>query len=153
MKDALAGDPLRILLSDDEPLIVLALARLLEARGHQVFATTDAYEALEVLEKYAVDAAVLDIGMPGGGLSVAQQLVQDVDFKGPVVLMTGGLASDTGPQMGPNVLRLQKPFEYPDVIPLVESGPAGSTIGPSTERREHSEGRIRCKAADLRCRQ
>jgi CheY-like chemotaxis protein len=153
MNEEQATNRLRILIADDEPLIVLALARVLEVRGHQIFATMNAYEALDVLDKYAIDAAVLDIGMPGGGLRVAHHIMQDADFQGPIVLMTGGLAADTGPQMGPSVLRLQKPFEYPDVIPLVEGGRTGSIAGPSIQRRDHSEGRLRGEAADIRRRQ
>lgn len=114
--------PLRILVADDEPLILKGIQRVLEARGHQVVLAEDAFIARTLLDGDRFDATLLDVGMPGGGLSLARTLVEDLRFEGPVVLMTGGTAADTAKQMGPTVQRLQKPFRFPAVIPLLEGG-------------------------------
>ena len=59
--------------------------------------------------------------MPRDGLTVLQELSQDPAFGGQIVLMTGGLAADPSIKVGPDVKRLQKPFKFPDVIPLLEN--------------------------------
>lgn len=112
--------PLRILVADDEPLILKGIQRVLQARGHDVVLARDGHEARALVETLTFDAVLLDVGMPGSGLRVAQALIEDMRFDGPVVLMTGDLAADTAEQMGPAVQRLQKPFAFPAVIPLLE---------------------------------
>ncbi len=114
---------LRILIADDEPLIRTALRRLLERRGHKVHAAADAFEALALLEGGAFDAVLVDMRMPGGGDSVLAWL-DDHRFGGIKILMTGELSSDAE-WMRDGVRRLQKPFPFPSVIPLVE-GPSAA---------------------------
>jgi CheY-like chemotaxis protein len=114
--------PLRILVADDEPLILSALKRILERRGHLVHTAADAATALELLGDHAFDAALVDARMPGDGLTVLAHLEDDASFDGVVVLMTGGLVTDPSVKVGPGVRRLQKPFSFPDVVPLLEGG-------------------------------
>ena len=114
------GRRLRILIADDEPMILNALRLLLERRGHEVHAAADAYEALAKLEKGHFDAVMVDAHMPGNGHSVLEHLAAS-DFEGIRILMTGALAADAkGDQDG--VCLLQKPFSFPSVIPLLENG-------------------------------
>jgi CheY-like chemotaxis protein len=115
---AKADRPLRVLIADDEPLILRALTRLLERRGHEVHAVPDAYQALELLGRGSFDAVLVDAQMPGGGPSVLDHL-RESDYSGVAVLMTGAIAADaTGISDG--VRRLQKPFHFRSVIPLLE---------------------------------
>ena len=110
--------PLRVLVADDESMIVRALQRLLERHGHVVHAAPDAYGALELLQDGAFDAVLVDQRMPGGGESVLARLDQ-MKFSGVAVLMTGGLAADPL-DVSIDVHRLQKPFPFASVIPIVE---------------------------------
>ena len=112
--------PLVILVADDEPMIVQALARVLERRGHTVHTAHDAHAALDLLRRHTFDAVLVDARMPGDGLTVLREVDRDPSFSGVAVLMTGGLATDPSSQVSPSVRRLQKPFRFPDVIPLVE---------------------------------
>jgi two-component system LytT family response regulator len=70
-------NPARVFLVDDEPLALRRLRRLLEAthRVDIVGESTDAREALDTLRAGGVDAAFLDIQMPGtSGLELAAEL-------------------------------------------------------------------------------
>lgn len=112
--------PLRVLIADDEPMILRALTLLLERRGHDVRVANDAYEALEALQEGDFDAVMVDAQMPGGGHSVLEHL-EASSFSGVRVLMTGALAADAMVDKD-GVRRLQKPFSFPSVIPLLEGG-------------------------------
>ena len=113
---------LRVLVADDEPLILRALTRLFERRGHEVHTAATAPEALALLDTVRFDAALVDARMPGSGLEVIRGLEADEHFDGPIMLMSGDLSADPLQQVGPHVKRLKKPFRFPDVIPLVEDG-------------------------------
>ncbi len=56
---------LSILVADDEPMITAALERILTRRGHHVRTTSNAADALSVLDSHRFDAALIDMGMPG----------------------------------------------------------------------------------------
>lgn len=109
---------MRVLIADDEPMILRALKRLLERRGHEVHAACDAYEALELLGRHTFDAVLVDAQMPGDGASVLAHL-HTSGFDGIAVLMTGALAADAR-GVSDGVRRLQKPFPFQSVIPIVE---------------------------------
>jgi CheY-like chemotaxis protein len=116
-----SSPPLRVLVADDETLVRTALRRLLERRGHLVEEAADAYEAVDLLEHHAFDAVLVDRRMPGGGASVLAWL-EEHRFPGTVILMTGELAADAQDVLD-GVRRLQKPFPFPSVIPLLEGLP------------------------------
>ena len=73
---------LRLLIVDDEPLALLRLRSLLaslpEPQPVVLGEASDAHQALQFLQHTAVDAVLLDIGLPGlgsnGGLRVAAKL-------------------------------------------------------------------------------
>ncbi len=109
---------LKILVADDEPLFRRALQSVLEHRGHEVVTAPDAYKAIESLQSGAFDAVLVDHRMPGGGHRVFSYL-EETDFGGVSVLMTGGTTSDTQ-EVDAEVPRLQKPFPFPAIIPLLE---------------------------------
>lgn len=57
--------PLKVLLIDDEPLVVRALKRAFEKKGHEVFFAEDGTAGLELWRKHLPDLVFLDIWMPG----------------------------------------------------------------------------------------
>ncbi|MEW6474003.1 MAG: response regulator [Actinomycetota bacterium] len=72
---AAAGTGARILVVDDEPPILRALAANLKARGYQVDLATTGEAALELASRHPPDAVVLDLGLPGiSGLEVINGL-------------------------------------------------------------------------------
>lgn len=77
-----------VLIAEDEPTAREALRQLLEDEGYRVFTTSRGDEALELLADVRVEAAVLDVKMPGrDGLSILREL-QRHDNAPAVLIMT-----------------------------------------------------------------
>jgi DNA-binding response OmpR family regulator len=55
---------MKILIAEDEPLILMALERQLKKDGYEVIITMDGREALLVLDKIEPDLIITDILMP-----------------------------------------------------------------------------------------
>lgn len=70
--------PSRVLIVDDNVDSAASLGALLELHGHQVCVVHDAESALAVIDEFAPDAALLDIGLPGiDGYELARRLRGD----------------------------------------------------------------------------
>ncbi len=90
--DSLRG---RILLADDEPEPLRAMARVLKASGFAVDTARSGDDALAQLNKKAYDAILSDISMPGvDGIELLRR-IHDHDADVPVVLITGAPAVET----------------------------------------------------------
>jgi CheY-like chemotaxis protein len=114
--------PLTVLVADDEAVILRTLARVLSKEGFTVHAAADAEAALAILDAHAVDGAVVDHNMPGGGATVLAALIARPGFAGPAVLMTGADVDDPSLPDLPGVTRLQKPFRYETLFELLGGG-------------------------------
>jgi len=69
------AEPIRVLVVDDEPQIVRALAVNLQALGYKVDVARSGEEALRVAADHRPDAVILDLGLPGmDGLDVIEGL-------------------------------------------------------------------------------
>ncbi len=87
-----AVGPLRVLLVDDEPLLLRAGRLALEGAGHQVVVAESGEEALEILDDAAPDILVSDMAMPGmDGAALAAAAV--VRRPGARVLLLSGYAA------------------------------------------------------------
>ena len=106
---------LRILIIDDDPLVVKSLRDTLEHDGHSVRSATGGREGIEVFhasqksnQPFAV--VITDLGMPYDGRKVAAA-IKEASPKTPVILLTGWgqrLVDDGG--MPPHIDRvLNKP--------------------------------------------
>ena len=77
-----------VLIAEDEPHARESLRALLEEEGYQVKSAGDGVEALRLLTSSAVDAALLDIRMPGkDGLDVLREL-RSQEHPPAVLMMT-----------------------------------------------------------------
>ena len=113
----------RILLVDDEPVLLKSLRPFLEDAGHQVLTATEAGSAFEILESDRPDAIVCDVGLPGmDGLEFYAKVRQNPRWQGiPFIFLTGGgsasaLVTSRQPTEG-KVLR--KPFDVDDLLRLL----------------------------------
>lgn len=71
-----ASLPVRVLVADDHDGVLAALVAALEsdARVEVVQAVSSADEAMHAVQRTAVDVALVDVHMPGGGAALARQL-------------------------------------------------------------------------------
>ena len=87
------GQPVAILLVDDEPLARTYFTDLLTEQGFQVIVAASGAEALDLARRHPIEAAIVDVVMPGmSGLEVMEQL-QARDAELPVIMLTGHPAS------------------------------------------------------------
>ncbi len=111
-----------VLVADDTPDILYLLQLNLELAGHEVVTADDGLEALAVFAERDVDAAVLDVTMPGRtGLEVLQDIRQGLRRPDlPVVLLTAVPPPRLldGPE--PWDAYVTKPFGLKQLVSLVE---------------------------------
>ncbi len=117
---SLAVDRGRVLIVDDEPIILRAVSRAL-ARSHEVVTASDGAEAIELLRRdsFAFDAVMTDVQMPrASGVDVFRCIEREAPHLAPRVLfMTGGVFSSEieGFLRGMAERVLRKPFD-PEVL-------------------------------------
>ncbi|MCV7030861.1 response regulator transcription factor [Mycobacterium sherrisii] len=79
----------RILIADDDPVIVDVVRRYLERDGHDVSIARDGDEALQLLGTERLDLAVLDVMMPGpDGMTLCRSMRRGDGYAVPVILLT-----------------------------------------------------------------
>ena len=79
----------RILIVDDDPDVVRSWMRVMESASYRCLATTDAKEALHLLESERPDLLITDLRMPGlDGMEMLRR-AQKIDPAMPVVMLTG----------------------------------------------------------------
>lgn len=88
-EDAVAQRELKVLAVDDDALVLMNTAAMLEDLGHLVIEASSAKQAIEIIEQVAIDLVVTDHAMPG---MTGLQLVEVVGATNPnlpFVLATG----------------------------------------------------------------
>jgi two-component system, OmpR family, response regulator VicR len=77
----------RILLVDDEPLILKGLKFSLEQEGYEILTAADGEEALNVFEDNSVDLVLLDVMLPKlDGIQVCQRIREQSNV--PIIMLT-----------------------------------------------------------------
>ncbi|MGH7387247.1 MAG: response regulator, partial [Candidatus Methylomirabilales bacterium] len=81
----------KVLVADDDRLLVGLLHEALEARGYHVLTAFDGIEALDQVRREAPDFLILDLVMPKvDGIEVCQQLKEDPRSRSiPIIVLTG----------------------------------------------------------------
>jgi len=118
------GSMRRILVVDDEPLIVSSLLVAL-SRSADVLGETSAERALQLLQTGIFDAVVCDVMMPSiTGIDLHQQVVaKNPALASKFVFMTGGTYTARARDYLESVSnpRLTKPFEIRDLVAAIEA--------------------------------
>ena len=117
---AIAKRPSKILVVDDDKVVLRAVTAILERAGYQVVAIDDAVEGLTASRDPAIDCAVLDIKMPH--LS-GMDLLKAIKSERPeveVIMMTGFATVETAVQAvkAGAYDYLTKPFDNIDEVSL-----------------------------------
>jgi AmiR/NasT family two-component response regulator len=113
---------LRIVIADDEPIILLDLRQMLEELGYSVVAeASTGTQAVEMVRKFKPDLAILDVKMPEmDGIEAARILHEEK--LAPVLLLTAYSDTDLiqrAKQAGVYGY-LVKPFKQADLTPAIE---------------------------------
>lgn len=112
----------RVLLVDDEPQLLKAYARMLQAQGYEVETASDGAEAIEKFSPGNFHAVLSDITMPSmTGLQLLRA-VRERDLDVPFILITGEPSVDTAiPALDYGALRyLVKPVDPEELKSVVE---------------------------------
>ena len=120
---ALTGDPLRVLVVDDEPSIVDALATALRYEGFDVHEALTGRDALKGAESLRPDLIVLDIMLPDiDGLEVTRRLRRD-GLRTPILFLTARDSTEdkiSGLTVGGDDY-VTKPFSLAEVVARVRA--------------------------------
>ena len=110
---------LTILAVDDDPLVLMSAAVMIEELGHTVIEAASGAQALDILRDGArVDMVITDQSMPGmTGVQLAQSIQKEMPGV-PVLLATG--YSDLPPG-SPQFPMIGKPFSEGDLARMIES--------------------------------
>ena len=114
----------KILVVDDDELVVIAIRELLTPLGFSVTTSAGGAEALKVAADDSFDLIILDVLMPEmDGFEVCQRLRQIDSYREtPIMMLTaksGELDKQRGTEVGAN-LYLPKPISPKRLISLVE---------------------------------
>lgn len=106
----------RILVVDDEPLIVETLCSLLERQGLRVSTAANGREALDRLAASPMDIVMTDLHMPGGNGAELVAEIRRRDSLPPVIVLTADdQAARSLVRLG-NVQVLRKPAGIGEIL-------------------------------------
>ncbi|MGB9641080.1 MAG: response regulator [Anaerolineales bacterium] len=112
----------KILIVDDEPLIVDSLTYSLQREGFDVLGVGDGKQALEAVDDYQPDLVVLDVLLPGmNGMEVCKQLRAKSAI--PVIMLTARgeeLDRVLGLEIGADDY-LAKPFSFRELLARIRA--------------------------------
>ena len=107
------GRPLRVLAVDDDALVLVNVAAMLEDLGHAVTTASSAKEALRSLAEQPVDVVITDYAMPRRtGLELSHDIA--ARWPGLAVIITSGYA-ELPPDADFALPRLAKPYSQADL--------------------------------------
>jgi DNA-binding response OmpR family regulator len=116
---------MKVLLADDDKVLIHLMASRLRSKGWEVTVASDAMQALMFAMRVVPDVIVLDINMPGGtGITALTKLRASMKTSQiPIVVMSGSIDVKDEPtvrELGADVF-LRKPTE-PDELHAVLQG-------------------------------
>ena len=88
--------PIRVLVIDDEAPFRETLCKVLGRRGMDVIAAATGQEGLEKLAAQPVDVVVLDLRMPGIDGLTTLRMINDLDPRAQVIILTGHGTTEAG---------------------------------------------------------
>jgi two-component system, response regulator, stage 0 sporulation protein F len=121
----------RILVVDDDTLVLTAVQMLLVRQGYEVVAVADGHKAVLALGHGAFDAVVVDLFRPGMDGYQAIKEFQRLDPGIPVVAMSGVMFRESSGGRAPDFLgmagrmgatrSLHKPFKPAELMEAVQA--------------------------------
>lgn len=127
--------PRSILLVDDDNLVSIGTAAMLEDLGHNVIAAHSGAEALEIMYAgHHIDILITDHVMPGmTGMELARH-VRRMHPGMPIILASGFAELPQGPEEALDLPRLAKPYRQEDLaaslLAVIGQSPAAANVIP-----------------------
>lgn len=113
----------KILVADDEPMIVRLMEFILARQGHEVLIAVNGEEALQKIRAHRLDLVLLDIMMPRiDGYEIAQQLRADPETSRLPIIMLSAKAQEEDIRRGAGVgvdAYVTKPFSPEHLVQVV----------------------------------
>jgi adenylate cyclase len=138
MNPSRAVRDIRILIVDDTPANIQALAAILRSKGYQISAATNGKQALEVLARMQPDLILLDVMMPEmDGFETCRRLKAAERWRQiPVIFLTSKTETADivqGFELGA-VDYVAKPFNAPELLARVNTHLTIDRLGRENER-------------------
>lgn len=117
----------KILVIDDEELIIKSLSRLLEKSGYEVFVAKNGQDAIIMTEEEDFDLILADIRMPGmNGVDTIQSIYESLQNnnlkKIPIIFITG--YADEKIKRKADILKpiayIYKPFDMVEILDKIK---------------------------------
>lgn len=101
----------KILLIDDEPLVLDMYEHVLQSAGHEVLTAGNSFEAIKIIREQPIDMIISDVRLhPFDGFEIMER-AQELHPQLPVILMTGSpRPGDEERLRGRNTVYLIKPI-------------------------------------------
>jgi len=113
---------MKILVVDDDPIVIKSCRRILESERFEIIAVSGADEALNILSEIEVDLLLLDVKMPKhDGLYLMREM-RKKSFGIPIIVMSGYPTSETVTDvMGLGAAQfIPKPFRPDELVKSVQ---------------------------------
>ncbi|MFP5381967.1 MAG: diguanylate cyclase domain-containing protein, partial [Gammaproteobacteria bacterium] len=113
----------RLLVVDDEPLILEGLTRLLQTRDYEVTAAGGGCDALIALGKQQFDVVLLDLGMPDLNGTEVLRFIADRSADTPVIVVSGESSIDAAIRAlrGGAADFVRKPYEPEELLRRIDN--------------------------------
>lgn len=117
----------RILVIDDEEIIIKSLSKLLEKNGYEVFVAKNGQDAIIMVEEEDFDLILADIRMPGlNGVETVKNIYKEATKKGqrkiPTIFITGyadEMIEKKAKALAPAAY-LYKPFDMEQILDKIK---------------------------------
>jgi PAS domain S-box-containing protein len=128
---------LAVLVVDDDALVLLNTAAMLEDLGHRVISATSGPEGLALMETNTVDLVITDYAMPQmTGLEFALEM--ELRWPGLPVVLASGYAEMTSVDSN-RLPRIAKPYRQPDLLRLLQRMFGDAEGGPDRTMKASPE--------------
>jgi len=109
----------KILVIDDEEIIIKSLSKLLEKNGYEVFIAKNGQDALVMVEEVEFNLVIADIRMPGMN---GVETVESIKKKIPTIFITGYADEDIekkAQDLDP-IAYIYKPFDIKELVDKIK---------------------------------
>jgi CheY-like chemotaxis protein len=112
--------PKKILIIDDDPVIVKYLKAVFSDNGYETCSASSSMEGIDVVRREKPDLITLDIQMPGEwGPRFYRKLRQDKDLRGTPIIVISGIDGDHA--IKDALAFVKKPFDPEKLVGIVKN--------------------------------